>query len=174
MSMAIAVFAVQLIGPFFVIFLQQKGGGIEQLGILFGVSVLASSLTMYYIGRWTDTIGRKPFLIVGSILASVITILYLYVQSLPQLYILQIAFGINSAMWEISERSFMADITPKKTRGRELGFYEMILGIIAAIGLMMGGFIIGKFGFSAIFWFIAISLLVSTIPLFWIREARRK
>ncbi len=169
-SNGVAVFAFQLIGPFFVIFLNNIGGGIENLGLLFGVSVLVSSIATYFIGKAGDKFGRKPFLILSSFGASIITILYLYVQNLPQLYGLQIMNGIVSAMWGISDEAFMADITHKKTRGKSLGFYNMFLGIIGAIGLMLGGFIIGKFGFEIIFWFVGIMSVISGIILFWIKE----
>jgi len=169
----IALFALQLIGPFFVLFINQKGGSIENLGLLFGVSLLASSVTSYLIGRITDKIGRKPFLILSEFMAGVLIIFYLYIQNLPQLYALQIAGGINSAIWGISEASFMADITSKKTRGKSWGFYSMVLGIISAIGLMLGGFAIGKFGFKFMFWVVAIMSFVSTIILFFIKEKKK-
>lgn len=169
-SNAIAYFAFQLIGPFFVLFINQKGGGIENLGLLFGVSLLANSITTYFIGKATDKFGRKPFLIISAFASSIIIIIYIYVQNLPQLYILQIFSGINSSVWGISETTFMADITHKRTRGKALGFYNMFLGIIAAVGLMIGGFAIGKFGFEIIFWFVGIISFLSTIILFWIKE----
>jgi len=172
-SNGIAVFAFQLIGPFFVIFLNDIGGGIENLGLLFGAGLLASAIATYFIGKASDKFGRKPFLILSSFGAGITTILYLYVQNLPQLYTLQIFSGIVGAMWGISEGTFMSDITHKKTRGKSFGFYEMFLGIIGAVGLMIGGFVIGKFGFEIIFWFVGIMSILSGIIFLWIREKRK-
>ncbi|MBM3303579.1 MAG: MFS transporter [Candidatus Aenigmarchaeota archaeon] len=171
-SNGIAYFAFSLIGPFFVLFINQIGGSIENLGMLYGVSVLASSVTTYLVGRFSDKFGRKPFLLVSSFLSSLIIILYLYVQNLSQLYILQAANGINTAIWQISENTFMADITHRKTRGRVLGFYNMVLGIISAVALMLGGFVVSKFGFSVIFWFVGITSFISAIILFFLKEKR--
>lgn len=169
----IALFALQLIGPFFVLFINQKGGSIENLGLLFGSNLLAKAIATYYIGKASDKFGRKPFLILSQFIAGILIICYLYVQNLPQLYALQIIGGLNSATWGIAEASFMGDITFKKTRGRVLGFYNMFLGIISAIGLMLGGFAIGKFGFKIIFWAVAIISFISIIILLWIKENKR-
>ena len=170
LSTGMGAFASQLLGPFFVLFIQQKGGSIENLGVLFGVSIIASSLTAYFFGRASDTLGRKPFLIGSSIAAAFLNVSYLYVQNLLQRYVLQIMSGITIALWDISESAFMGDITKKRSRGRQLGFYNMSIGILAAIGLMIGGFAIGKFGFPIIFWAGGILFLISGICLVWIKE----
>ena len=116
LSNSIACLAFNLIGPFFVLFINKLGGSLENLGLLFGMSILANSIASYFIGKYSDRFGRKPFLLLSSFLSSVIIVLYIYITNLPQLYALQIANGINTAMWMTSERIFMADITKKETR----------------------------------------------------------
>jgi len=81
-SNSIAYFAFQLIGPFMAIFLNQIGGGIENLGMLYGVSLLFNSVASFYVGKFSDKIGRKPFLVISSILSSVFILGYLYVKNL--------------------------------------------------------------------------------------------
>ena len=80
-SNAISHFAFQLIGPFFVLFINQKGGGIENLGLLFGLALMVNSITAYFIGYMVDKFGRKTFLVLSAFLSSVIIVLYLYVQT---------------------------------------------------------------------------------------------
>jgi len=170
---AVSFFAFSLIGPFFVLYINKMGGGIENLGLLFGVSLLAASITTYFVGRISDKIGRKPFLVLSSILSSIIIILFLYVGNLPQLYVLQIINGIDNAIWQTSETTFIADMTHKKTRGRSLGFYNMFNGIVSAIAIMLSGFVINKFGFQVIFWVVGIISFLSTIILIFLKERRK-
>jgi len=169
---SIANFAASIIGPFLVILINQKGGGIENLGLVFGAGIIANSLTQLLIGRLSDKLGRKPFLVISSIINAVVIISYLYVQNLTQLYILQIVAGIDGAIWGISETSFMADITQKKTRGKSLGFYNMFIGILIGIGMMIGGFAINKFGYTLIFWIVGLFSLLSAIFFWMIKEKR--
>jgi MFS family permease len=169
-SNSIAYFAFQFIGPFFVIFLNQKGGSIENLGMLYGISVLMNAITAFYTGRFSDKMGRKPFLIVSGIAVSFTTVAYIYVKSLFQLYALQVLNGIFTAMWAISEQAMLADVTTKTTRGKMMGVYNFVLGILMSIGLMSGGFLIGKFGFEVIFWGVAIINLISMVFIFFIKE----
>jgi len=171
-SNSIAYFAFQLIGPFMAIFLNQIGGGIENLGMLYGVSLLFNSVASFYVGKFSDKIGRKPFLVISSILSSVFILGYLYVKNLSQLYVLQAVYGINNAAWSISEQAFLADITKKRTRGKMIGIYNLILGILMSIGLMIGGMLIGKFGFKIIFYSVSILNLISVIFLVMINEKK--
>ncbi len=51
-----------LIGPFYVVHVERLSGGMEKLGIAFCIMVSLQSLTSYYAGRFSDKLGRKPFL----------------------------------------------------------------------------------------------------------------
>jgi len=66
----------------------------------------------------------------------------------------------------------MADITQKKTRGKSLGFYNMFIGILIGIGMMIGGFAINKFGYTLIFWIVGLFSLLSAIFFWMIKEKR--
>ena len=57
----ITSFAGGIFGPFYVLFIRQKGGGIESFGIAMGLLLFFQSLMSYFAGKYSDKLGRKPF-----------------------------------------------------------------------------------------------------------------
>jgi len=162
--------ALGLFTPFYIVFIQEFGGGIEQFGFSIGLMVLAQSITSYFTGKYSDKFGRKIFLIIGGFALSGVTFGYSLISTLIHLYILQILNGIMNAMQMTMETSFLGDITEKLSRGTDIGKYHAIVGIMTAITMMGGGFIIGELGFKIIFYITSTIIFLSTFILFRIRE----
>ncbi|MBI2076211.1 MAG: MFS transporter [Candidatus Aenigmarchaeota archaeon] len=169
-SNSILAFASGLFVPFWIIFLQDFGGSIEQFGFAIGLMMLAQSITSYYVGRYSDKVGRKVFLIVGGFILTGVVFAYTLITSLVQLYILQIINGVTSSMQATMEATFLGDITKKAKRGADIGRYHAIVGIMAALSMMGGGFVVGQMGFKIIFYVTASIIFISTLMLFYIRE----
>jgi MFS family permease len=156
--------------PFWIIFLQDFGGSIEQFGFAIGLMMLAQSVTSYYVGKYSDKLGRKIFLIIGGFILAGVVFAYTLITSLLQLYILQIINGITSSMQATMETTFLGDITKKIKRGADIGRFHAIVGIMAAVSMMAGGFVVGRLGFKIIFYITAAIIFVSTFMLFYIKE----
>ncbi|MFH1623364.1 MAG: MFS transporter [Candidatus Aenigmatarchaeota archaeon] len=158
-----------IFGPFYVLYVQ-KIGGLENFGFAFGIFTIASSLTSYVVGRYSDRIGRKPFMIFSSFVGAVLMLAYTFITSVAQLFVIQLFFGINDAIWSISEKTFLGDITKKKSRGRTMGKYDLAIGLMQGIAMLFGGILVNRMGFEIIFYLMAAANVVSTIPLFFIKE----
>jgi len=173
-SSSIQQFAAGLIGPFYVIFVQQIGGTIENLGIAFGVLGFFSSLATYFAGKHSDESGRKPLLILTGYLTSVLFLLYPFVETLLQLYVLQAIAGVVNSLFRIMASALLADITMLKRRGSQMGLYNAVVGILASFALIIGGFLIGSLGFNIVFYLFSGLTIISTTFLFLIKEKVRK
>ena len=174
-SSSILQFAAGLIGPFYIIYVQKvAGGSIENLGIAFGILGLCAALATYFAGKYSDKIGRKPLLIVAGYLDAILFLLYLFVKTPLQLYILQAVVGITGSISQVISRVLLADITRLKIRGAQMGMYNLITGIFVSLALFIGGFLIAKLGFEIMFVIFSSLSIVSTTMLFWIKEKVRK
>jgi len=162
--------ALGLFTPFYIVFIQEFGGGIEQFGFAIGLMVLAQSVTSYFTGKYSDRFGRKIFLITGGFAMSGVVLGYAFISTLIELYILQILNGVTNAMQMTMETSFLGDITEKLSRGTDIGKYHAAVGIMTALAMMAGGFVIGELGFKVIFYFTAAIIFLSTLILFRIKE----
>ena len=157
-------------GPFYTLYVQDLGGSLENFGIAFGLLTISSAITSYIAGRHSDKIGRKPFLIASNLLGVLLLISYVFITSVLQLFLVQILVGVSDSIWLISETALLGDITKKKSRGRMLGEYRSIIGILQGVAMLFGGFLVGKMGFDAIFYLAAFVVGISTIPLLFIKE----
>ncbi len=169
-SNSLLAFAGGLFGPFYIIFLQNFGGSIQQFGFSIGLMALFQSITSFFAGKYSDKMGRKAFLLAGGFISAVIIFLYAIITSLTQLYVLQIAIGITNAIATTTGYAFLADITKKVSRGADIGKYHAIVGIISALAVMGGGYVVGQLGYKIIFYFTATITFISTAFLFYIKE----
>ncbi|MBR9690339.1 MFS transporter [Candidatus Woesearchaeota archaeon] len=163
-------FALGLFTPFWIIFIQDFGKSIESFGFSIGLMVLSSSLATYFAGKYSDKIGRKIFLLLSGFLMTGIIIAYTLINSLIQLYILQVINGLVQAVQMTMETTMLGDYTEKVSRGSNIGKYHAITGALAGIAMMGGGFIIGELGIKTIFYIVASLIFVSTIFIFYIKD----
>lgn len=170
LSNSLMAFAFGLFGPFYLIFINDLGGSIENFGIAVGLVVLSGALMSLIAGKYSDKFGRKPFLILGGYASAIIVFLYTIIGSLWQLYALQILSGIIISIFETSEHSFLGDITEKQKRGTKIGKYGVFVGIAEALAIFIGGFLVGKFGFEIMFYIISILFVVSTTVMLKLKE----
>ena len=170
-SNSILGLAMGLFMPFWMVFIQDFGGGsLEQFGFAIGLMTLAQSITSYFAGRHSDKWGRKIFLIVGGFVLTGVTLAYTLITSMVQLYLLQVINGITNSLQMTMETAFLGDTTKKGKRGTDIGKYHALVGIMAGIAMMLGGFLAGRLGFRIIFYIVAGIIFISTVLLFNIQE----
>ena len=169
-SNSLMALAVGLFGPFYYLFINDMGGSIENFGIAAGLLVLSGALFSLFAGKFSDKIGRKPFLIIGGFVSAIIVFFYTIIDATWQLYLLQIFSGIIIAGFETAEGAYLGDLTDHNKRGEEVGKYGALIGISEAVAIITGGFLAGRFGFETIFYIVSFICLISTFVMLGLRE----
>lgn len=135
-SSSIIAFITGIWGPFYALYVKNLGGSLENFGIAFGLLTISSAVTSYIAGRYSDKIGRKPFLITSNLLQATLLVSYVFITSILQLFLVQILLGVSDSIWVISEAALLGDITKKKSRGRTLGKYKSIIGVLQGVAML--------------------------------------
>lgn len=167
----ITSFVAGIFGPFYILFVQDKGGGIEKFAIAMGLLLLVQSIVYYFSGKCSDAWGRKPLLILEGYGHAIVVILYLFIAHIWQLYILQIMTGMLAGLGTTASTSFLGDITKKKSRGKNIGKYYMIVGVISALTMMAGGYVVAAIGIKIVFILMAIANIISA-SIFWMLKEK--
>lgn len=158
------------IGPFFIVHVEKLSGGMEKLGIAFSIMILVQSTTTYFAGRFSDKLGRKPFMIFTGFINSLVIFLYSVVQGSLQLYLLQALLGITNGVSSTVNSSFLGDLTVREKRGRIIGSVNAIIGLASAIGVTLSGFFVKYYGLKQLFYFASLCVGLSTFLLFFVKE----
>jgi MFS family permease len=161
-----------LIGPFYVVYIQEMSGGMEKLGIAFAIMVFLQSLTTYLAGHFSDRLGRKPFLFMTPYVDAVVLVLFTVITTTHHLYILQGVLGITNGIHDTIRTSLLGDLTVKEERGGVVGKFNAIVSFASALGLALSGFLVKYYGIKLLFYVAAAVVASSTVLLFFIEERR--
>ena len=128
-----------LIMPLFPQYVKLLGGGALEVGILFSSFVLTRALFSTPFGNWSDKIGRKRLILVGSFLYAFLAILFTIPEDWIGLIFVRGFQGVASAMvWPVSE-ALIIDSCPSTKRGESLGKVVMASNLGMVFGPFIGG-----------------------------------
>ena len=156
--------------PFYFIFINNFGGSLENFGISVGLVIFSGSFVYLFAGKYSDKYGQKPFLIFTGFASAVIVFLYTIINSLLQLYFLQIFSGLVAGIFKISETAYLGNNTKTLTRGKNVGKYFALVGFVEAVAIFGGGFLIGLYGFKFVFYIISGIFLIATGIMFKLKK----
>ena len=169
--------AAGLINLFLPIFLFGLFGGNIRGVILYYLIGYALAIFLIPVGAiLMSHIGFKKSMIIGSLFSSCYYVgIYFLSQGHPNAIFFMLGFLTLSRMFYwIPYHTDLAKLTSKKARGKEIALLTSIASLISIAVPLASGFIISRFGFTALF---AIALgidLVSTLPILFIKPINEK
>lgn len=125
--------------PFLALYLHKVTGAPPPVvGAVIGLSAISNLLSGFILGPLSDRLGRKPSIIIGSLISGVTFMGYAFAQNLFAFGALQLLAGMS---WAIMGPAFMAlltDLTPEPMRVRVFGYSYWVTNIGAAVGPILG------------------------------------
>lgn len=110
-----------------------------QFGIAFSMLMLTRLLFQVPLGKYSDTVGRKPLILFGLILMFPATVLLGFAGSLFQLILYRLAQGIAAAGIAAPAFAVAADLSHSGGEGRQMSFITMGFGLGIATGPLLAG-----------------------------------
>lgn len=169
-----------LMSPIFAIFIVEnvKGGNIEIVGLAQMIFLATSSFLQIPIavlidkkrGEWDDF----WFLLSGQILSALSIFAFLFINSVPQLLILQFFYGIGFALALPSWYAIFTRHIDSKHEGLEWGIYRTLIDAASAGAAVLGGIVAFQFGFKVLFVFVGVFTLIGALVTFNASKIIRK
>lgn len=130
--------------PLFVVSVLQKSPATSSYGFL-ATSVVQASLLLP-AGRMTDTRGRKPAMVIGTLALVVAMICLVASETLTGFYASMIAMGVGAAYLGAAPSAVVGDIVDGRKGGPVVATYQMMsdLGIVA--GPLLFGYLADSTG----------------------------
>jgi len=175
---AMASFVEGLYYPFLIAFLFEIGGT-PLTGLGLGIITIAESFGTYFAGKLSDEYGRKPFLLISFIISVFVFLAYPLIGMIEidkifiysGLIVLFIIDGITDGIWGTVEAVYLGDITHIAHRGKMLGSYWGVSGIIFGIAMIGAGFLGMYINFLTVAIIAAIIYLMAISLLFQIKDS---
>ncbi|MFN2120334.1 MAG: MFS transporter [Anaerolineales bacterium] len=110
-------------------------------GLAFSAVVFSRVLVQVPLGRFSDHLGRKPFIIGGMLLLVPSTALLGYATTTTYLMVLRLIQGIASAAVAAPAFAVAGDLAQAGGEGRQMSILTMGFGLGVAIGPLLSGFL---------------------------------
>ncbi|UYV38156.1 MFS transporter [Rhodobacteraceae bacterium D3-12] len=133
------------------------------------VSAYLATLTLFSLaaGLLGDRFGRRATLIVGLVIFTVASAGAGLAPSLPALIAARALQGIGAAILMVLSLAMVRDTTPPPRVGRAMGVLGSVSAVGTALGPVLGGALIGPFGWSAVFLVLVPGGVVAFVLALW-------
>lgn len=156
------------------LYIKEVGGQPSQIGLVAGVFALSSVLSRPLVGRLVDTWGRKPMMMVGSVIFILGPLFYILARSIPSLFLARMFHGVGIAAFTTAYSTLAADLVPSPRRGEALGLAGTAPYVAIIFAPPLGGALLPRLGFSPLFLISAVVAALSLLVAIPIREAARR
>jgi MFS family permease len=151
-------------GPIYAIFVEEIGGDVLTAGSSYAIFSIAAGILIFILGKWEDSIKhQEKLLVAGRFLAIIGFVGYLLVETPIHLFIVQIIFGISTAVVTPAFDSLYSKNLSKGKFASQWGAWESMYGIATGIAAIIGAFIAKEFGFKSLFILMLIFSIISFI-----------
>lgn len=150
-SIFAAVTGVGVVVPLLPIYAHDLGASGLYIGLIFGAFSISRTLFLPWFGRLSDVRGRKPFIVPGFLAYALISLAFIYSNTVNTLIAIRFVHGISSAMLMPVIQAYIGDITPKGREGITMGVFNMSLFLGLSLGPLIGGIIKDHFNLQTSF-----------------------
>jgi MFS family permease len=137
--------------PVLPVYVHYLGGTQLEIGITIGIFTVSSVLIRPFVGKYTDTHGRKPMLLLGAVIFLISPFLYMGVSTVFQVILVRIIHGMGIATFTTSAVTMIADISPDTRRGEAFGAFGLAAMVALSGAPAAGTLIHTACSFSAVF-----------------------
>ena len=92
-------------------------GGAEYKGLIIFLFTLTAGISRPFSGKLSDTIGRMPVMIIGTLVCVVCSAIYPLLPTVAGFLILRFLHGFSTGFKPTASAAYLADIVPVDRRG---------------------------------------------------------
>lgn len=153
-----------LFGFVLIYFHEIRGLPMSQAGFAVGAMSLAMVALTPVAGFLSDHFGARRMLAIGCLISIVAGAGYAFVDSFPTALAVSALLGVGNALWWPSQAALLTLIVEPELRPAVMAFSRAALNVGAALGGVLGGFLVHASTLSSFRWLFAMN--VATYVLF--------
>ena len=133
------------------------------VGVVIGSYAVTGLLLRPLAGRLADRRGRKPAVLLGSILVAVAGFLYLLPLGVAGLIGARLVLGAGEGTVFTAGSAWIVDIAPPERRGRVIGLYGLAVWSGLSVGPLVGELLLHASGYTLVWLFAGAAPLVGAL-----------
>jgi MFS family permease len=133
------------------------------VGVVIGSYAVTGLLLRPLAGRLADHRGRKPTVLLGSILVAVGGFLYLLPLGVPGLVAARLVLGAGEGTVFTASSAWVVDLAPPERRGRVIGLYGLSVWAGLSVGPLIGELILHASGYTLVWLFAGAAPLIGAL-----------
>ncbi len=133
-------FSMSIAWPYFMV-VQREWLGNTNLEIAIASVVMTATTVIFTMpmGKLSDRIGRKPFILIGRGMLFVVPILYAFATNVYIIYIANVLAGFSVASSFNAITAYIYDVAPEEERGSHLAVFNTLSGVVYFCGSLFSG-----------------------------------
>lgn len=104
-----------------------------QLAAMLAIEAIGFTVASFVVGRFSDRVGRRPFVIAAQPLIVVACVGLFFARDLPMLIVWYTLFGLASGTTFLLGLVMMADVTPRERAATTLGSFDAMIDLVIFI-----------------------------------------
>ena len=150
-AVAVAMLGIGIISPILPLYVETFSASGLVIGIIMGAFSLSRGLLGPFVGRLSDRIGRRRFLLAGLGIFALVSLCYSLAGNVWQLILVRIIQGAASVMVTPIAQGYVGDITPVGKEGRMMNLFYSSMFIGVGVGPLLGGVLTDMWSYHAAF-----------------------
>jgi DHA1 family multidrug resistance protein-like MFS transporter len=143
--------------------LADAGWRAVEIGPLFTIQILATTVTKPLMGRLTDRFGRVALIAGGLVVGAAGVLLISLVNGYALLLASSALFGMGLAAVTAATAALVTDLARESSYGAAMGVLSSIMDVGQSAGPMLGGMVVGAWGYAPAFAGVAALLVVAAL-----------
>ena len=142
--------------------LADLGGG-EYKGFIIALFTLTAFLSRPFSGKLSDTVGRIPVMVFGSLVCFICGFFYPWALTVSGFLLLRLLHGFSTGFKPTATAAFVADIVPAAKRGEAMGLLGVTGSLGMAAGPALGSWVAEAFSLNTMFYLSSAAALLSVL-----------
>ncbi len=170
-----ATLGIGVVSPLLPLYARDMGVTGIWLGIIIAAYSISNSIAVPIAGRLSDRKGRKPFIVIGLLAYSIISLGYIWADNATQLALVRLIQGVAGAATIPIAMAYIGDLSPEGEEGKWQGWANAAFFSGFGAGPLLGGIVTDHVGISVTFFTMGgLNLLAFLIALFFLPEVSRR
>lgn len=145
-------------------------GGEDYKGFIIALFTLSAGFSRPFSGKLTDTIGRVPVMIIGTMVCVVCSLLYPLLTTVSGFLLLRFFHGFSTGFKPTASTAYAADIIPGHRRGEGMGILGISMNVGASMFPPLGSYLAMTYSMDMLFYVSSFLALVSIGILLGLKE----